>query len=180
MILRVKLAICPWCLPAFRPLGYVSAALECFQTMDVYMFRSPASVCVCAGGGAALYISNIYGNYFLHKSLAGWITLQEWMLNMQSTPVVCPGLGYRRTTVKKEDWQNNSSNYQSSSLLESCRPCSSSHSENRAVTGEGSRFLSKGLYQQVTADFNNNNTVPVGQVYSQYPSSAPLGQYVQL
>lgn len=43
-------------------------------------------------------------------AIAGWITLQEWMLNMQSTPVVCQGLGYRRTTVKKEDWQNNSSN----------------------------------------------------------------------
>lgn len=31
--------------------------------------------------------------------------------------------------------------------------------------GEGSRFQPHALYQQNTADFNNNHTVPVGQAH---------------
>lgn len=39
------------------------------------------------------------------------------------------------------------------------------HSKNGVVMGEGNSFQSNALYQQVTADFNNNKTVPVGQAH---------------
>lgn len=39
------------------------------------------------------------------------------------------------------------------------------HSKNGVVMGEGSSFQSNALYPHVTADFNNNKTVPVGQAH---------------